>query len=32
MSYKNIKDTIDAIKAKVADFGELTIEQKKKIN
>ncbi|MFA9190654.1 Fic family protein [Flavobacterium sp. FZUC8N2.13] len=32
MSYKKIKDTIDAIKAKVAAFGELTIEQKKKIN
>ncbi|TDE46869.1 Fic family protein [Flavobacterium rhamnosiphilum] len=32
MSYKNIKATIDAIKAKVAAFGELTIEQKKKIN
>jgi Fic family protein len=32
MSYKKIKDTIDAIKAKVATFGELTIEQKKKIN
>lgn len=32
MSYKKIKDTIDAIKAKVATFGELTFEQKKKIN
>lgn len=32
MSYTKIKDTIDAIKAKVIDFGELTIEQKKKIN
>jgi Fic family protein len=32
MSYKKIKDTIDAIKAKVANYSELTIEQKKKIN
>lgn len=32
MNYKSIKDKIDAIKAKVATFGELTIEQKKKIN
>lgn len=32
MSYNNIKDTIDAIKSKIATFGELTIEQKKKIN
>ncbi|MBF4472267.1 Fic family protein [Flavobacterium sp. HJJ] len=32
MSYKKTKDTIDAIKAKIVDFGELTIEQKKKIN
>ncbi|RKS93835.1 Fic/DOC family protein [Flavobacterium limicola] len=32
MSYKNIKATIDTIKARVAAFGELTIEQKKKIN
>jgi Fic family protein len=32
MSYKNIKAKIDAIKAKIEEFGELTIEQKKKIN
>ncbi len=32
MSYKSIKDKIDAIKDKVSTFGELTIEQKKKIN
>ncbi len=32
MSYNNIKATIDTIKSKVAAFGELTIEQKKKIN
>lgn len=32
MSYKDIKAAIDVIKSKVAAFGELTIEQKKKIN
>lgn len=32
MSYKKIKDSIDAIQAKVAVFGELSIEQKKKSN
>lgn len=32
MSYNNIKTTIDTIKSEVAAFGELTIEQKKKIN
>jgi Fic family protein len=32
MSYKNIKAKIDAIKAKVKEFGELSLEQKKKIN
>ncbi|MDR7210427.1 Fic family protein [Flavobacterium piscis] len=32
MSYENKKATIDSIKSQVAAFGELTIEQKKKIN
>ncbi|MEP6806191.1 MAG: Fic family protein, partial [Flavobacterium sp.] len=32
MSYKNVKATIDSIKSQVASFGELSIEQKKKIN
>ena len=32
MSYENVKTKIDSIKSQVAAFGELTIEQKKKIN
>lgn len=32
MSYKSIKSKIEAIKFKIAEIGELTIEQKKKIN
>ncbi|HCQ12291.1 Fic family protein [Flavobacterium sp.] len=32
MSYIDSKNSIDAIKSKVKDFGELTIDQKKKIN
>lgn len=32
MSYINIKAKIDAIKAKIKEFGEITIDQKKKIN
>jgi Fic family protein len=32
MSFQSLKFTIDNLKAKVAGFGELSIEQKKKIN
>lgn len=32
MSYENVKTKIDSIKSQVAAFGELTTEQKKKIN
>ncbi|MEO8237223.1 MAG: Fic family protein [Flavobacterium sp.] len=32
MGYKNVKAAIDSIKSQVKTFGELTIEQKKKIN
>ncbi len=32
MPFQSLKSSIDNLKAKVADFGELSIEQKKKIN